>query len=199
MHQIFHVIFRIIVRIRYYPRGSCTEHINGSLYVTTANLCNIHRSKVSSFVIFYNTDRLLKRNAGTYTKTSKFPVFTGKIEHAQTVCTRPSLFLGWAWVRDYEMYAGFAYLKVHCLLFFTCIISISIFIPSIHLLLCTNYKFRVTHTYIHVHVHIYAHIPPTTYTHYTYAHTHTRTVYTKTPGSTYCLSNIAILYGAYWS
>ena len=42
---------------------------------TTANHCTIFGSKVSSFIIFYDTDRLLKRNAEKYTKISKFPVF----------------------------------------------------------------------------------------------------------------------------
>ena len=50
-----------------------------------------HRSKVSSFMISYNTDRVLKRNTETYTKISIFPVYTGKIEHAKTVYQALSL------------------------------------------------------------------------------------------------------------
>ena len=55
------------------------------LRVTTANHYAIRRSKVSSFVT-YNTDRLQKRNAETYTKISKFPMFTEKIEHIRKQC-----------------------------------------------------------------------------------------------------------------
>ena len=41
---------------------------------TTANHCIIHRSKVSSFVIVYNLDRLRKRNVEKWAKITRFPV-----------------------------------------------------------------------------------------------------------------------------
>ena len=63
------------------------------LHVTTTNDCAICRSKVSSFIISYNTDRIPKRNAETYTKISKFPVFTEKIEHEQTASVYQALSL----------------------------------------------------------------------------------------------------------
>ena len=77
MPQIFHVISHIIVRVRYYPRGSCMEH-KMVLHFTTANHCTIRRSKASNFVVFYDMDKLLKRNVEMYTKISRFPCLLGK-------------------------------------------------------------------------------------------------------------------------
>ena len=49
---------------------------------------------MSSFVIFFNTDRLPKRKLGDIYKDIQ--ILSVHTEHAQTVCTRPFLFLGGA-------------------------------------------------------------------------------------------------------
>ena len=93
-------LFITINRITGIPPRTSTKHIKRFSISLLLTITLIRRSKVSSFVNFYNTDRLLKRNTETCTELSQFPVITGKIEHARTVCTRPSLFLGGAWVRS---------------------------------------------------------------------------------------------------